>query len=384
MELQSPSKPRLYFFDNLRAFIILLVVVFHIGMCYTTWDLEWWCVNDIKKSKFFDYFVLETDVYIMPIMFMIAGYFAPMVLINNGIASFWQVKLRRIVVPWIGGTLLIAPLIAYSTLFSRMEVPPNYFIFWKEGFWGPYYQQGPYWFLGILTLFFLILTIFYQINPTCIEKAVQKTTPTASFFLAFILVTTASFFGGNLFFWNDAWVNVNFLFMVQPVRFILLFCYFGLGVYAWKHSWFTPDGYNPSLIPWIAVAIGMLFVFLIYRVAFILVPDVPTLFKVGHALTHASFCLTATFALTAVFQYFFDNNNYLWRRFAANSYIIYFIHPCIYIPISCIVQKLDINIWMKYSSVSIISLILCFLLAEYVISPILSLGKHNKNTLFHS
>lgn len=383
MSLQRVSKQRLYFFDNLKAFIILLMVVFHIAMGYTTWDLKWWTVNDIQKDKFFDFFVLGTDVYIMPIMFMIAGYFAPRVLVKKGITSFGQDKLQRIVLPWIGGVVFIAPLIAYSSLFSRMATPPDYISFWKTSFFGPYYQQGPYWFLGILALFFLLLTIVYPFNPTYFKKTVQKTTPSIWFFPAFALLTAASFFSGNLLFWNDAWVNVKYIFMVQPVRLLLHLCYFGLGVYAWKHSWFTKDGYNPSLLPWGISAIIMLFVFLAYRVTFTLMPDVPTLFKAGHALTHATFSLTATFALIAVFQRFLDSNAYLWRRLAANSYTIYFIHQCVVIPIGCIVQKLEINVWLKYVSVSLVTVVLCFLLAEYLINPILSLLKRDKNRVIH-
>ena len=384
MKLEGIIPQRLYFLDNLKAFIILLMVVFHVGMGYTTWNLEWWTVNDIQKNTFFDFFILETDVYIMPIMFMIAGYFAPMALVKKGIASFWQEKIKRIVLPWIGGVLFIAPFIAYSIFFSRMDTPPNFFDFWKSGFFGPYYQQAHYWFLGILALFFSILTILYQLNPLCLKKSGQKGAPTAWFLSAFFLVTAASFFGGNLFFWNDAWVNVSFMFMIQPVRLLLHLCYFVLGVYAWKHSWFTQGGYSPPVVPWAIAAMMMLFVFLAYRVTFTLMPDVPVLFKAGHALTHAAFSLTVTFALIGVFQVFFDSNASLWRKLAANSYTIYFIHQCVIIPIACIVQKLDINIWVKYSSVSVITLVLCFLLAEYVIHPILSLGKQDKKTLIHS
>ncbi len=383
--MQAINKQRVYFFDNLKAFIILLMVVFHIAMGYTTWDLKWWTVNDIQKNIFFDFFVLETDVYIMPIMFMIAGYFAPMALDKKGIAIFGQDKIKRIVLPWIGGVLLIAPLIAYSSFFSRMDMPPNYLSFWKNDFFGQYYQQAHYWFLGILALFFLLLTIAYQFNPTYFKKSEQIIIPPIWFFPAFALLTTASFFSGNLFFWNDAWVNVKFVFMVQPVRLLLHLCYFGLGVYAWKHSWFTQGGYNPRLLTWSILAIIMLFVFLAYRVTFTFMPDVPILFKAGHALTHATFSLTATFALIALFQRFFHSNSYLWRRLSANSYTIYFIHQCVVIPIGCIVQKLGINIWVKYIGVSIITVVLCFLIAEYIINPILSFGKHDKkNTLIHS
>lgn len=383
MKLQVLDNQRIYFLDNLKVFIILLMVVFHVGMGYTTWDLKWWTVNDIQKNVFFDLFILATDVYIMPIMFMIAGYFAPMVLAKKGAAIFWQDKLKRIVLPWIGGVLFIAPFIAYSSLFSRMDTPPDFFAFWKTDFFGPYYQQAHFWFLGVLSLFFLILTAFYQLNPAYIKKEVPKTIPSAKFFMAFALLTTAAFFSGNLFFWCDLWVNVNFVLMIQPVRLLLYLCYFGLGVYAWKHSWFTRSGYSPRLLPWGISAIILLVVFLIYRVTFTLMPDVPVIFKAGHAFTHAAFSLTVTFALVALFQNYFDSNAYLWRRLAANSYIIYFIHQCVVIPIGCIVQKLDINIWVKYACVSIITLVLCFLLAEYVINPILSWGKR-KNMQINS
>lgn len=125
--LESTTKQRLFFLDNLKAFIILLMVIFHVAMGYTTWDLKWWTVNDIEKHHFFDLFVFETDVYIMPIMFLIAGYFAASPLCTNSLKNFWRNKLARIIIPWIIGVLGIAPLIAYSTPFSRMDTPPSYY-----------------------------------------------------------------------------------------------------------------------------------------------------------------------------------------------------------------------------------------------------------------
>lgn len=380
MKLPTDSPPRLYFFDNLRAFIIMLMVIFHIGMGYTTWNLAWWTVNDIQKNIFFDMFVLATDVYIMPVMFLIGGYFAPMVLVKKGWQVFCKAKLLRIVLPWLFGVLCIAPFIAYSSLVSRMDTPPNFFVFLYTDFWGPYYQQAHYWFLGILTLFYVLLLSLYGLNTACLNKPLQNSVPSACFFSAFALLTAVTFFFSNLFYWNDAWVSVQFIFMVQPVRLLLHLFYFALGVYAWKNSWFTQGGYSPHLLPWSIAAIIMLFVFLAYRMTFTLMPDVPTLFKAGHALTHSIFALTATFALIAVFQNLFNSNAYCWHRIAENSYIIYFIHQCVVIPIGCLVQQLDINIWVKYSSVSIITLILCFLLAEYVIAPIISLAKQTANT----
>jgi len=373
-------KRRMYFFDNLKVFIILLMVVFHIAMGYTTWDLKWWWVNDIKKDSFFDLFVLETDVYIMPIMFMIAGYFAAVVLVKKDIALFWKEKIQRIVLPWIGGVIFIAPLVGYSVVFSRTDTPPSYLYFWTNVFID-YYHQAAFWFLGVLTLFFILLTIAYQMNSSYFKKSSQIDSPSAWFFPLFALLTAVPFFVGNLFFWNDEWVNVKYILVLQPVRIGLYLCYFALGIYAWKKSWFTQGGYNPRLLPWGISAVIMLFVFLAYRVAFTLVPVTTAMIKAGHALTFAVFCLTASFALIALFQKFVNSDAYLWRRFAANSYTIYFIHPCVVIPLAYFVQKLDLNIWVKYLGVSISTVVLCFLISEYVISPILSLGKSDKKNI---
>jgi hypothetical protein len=44
------STGRLYFLDNLRSFIILLVVVFHASMSYMLFAPKWWYVVDTKQS----------------------------------------------------------------------------------------------------------------------------------------------------------------------------------------------------------------------------------------------------------------------------------------------------------------------------------------------
>jgi peptidoglycan/LPS O-acetylase OafA/YrhL len=123
---------------------------------------------------------------------------------------------------------------------------------------------------------------------------------------------------------------------------------------------------------WGISALIMFFVFLVYRVTFTLGTDIPVLFKAGHALVFAGFGLTATFAFIALFQRFADSDAYLWRRLAANSYTIYFIHQCMIIPLAYTVQKIQFNIWMKYLGVSVTAVVLCFFIAEYVISPVLT------------
>lgn len=364
---ESDEKERLLFFDHLRAFIILLVVVFHVAMGYTTWDLKWWYVNDVEKNALFDLFVLATDVYIMPVLFLIAGYFAAPVWLRKGAALFWRDKVRRIVLPWIGGTLFVAPAIAYSAVFSRTNVPPDYFSFWVNDFFGRYYQQAHFWFLGVLALFFLLFTLTLTLYPRYLESPSSMKRPGWAFFSGFALLCVIPFFIANLVFFSDAWVNCKFLFMIQPVRIGVYLCYFGLGVYAWKNGWFTRDGYQPSLLAWGVPAVVMLFVFLVYRVTFTLGTNLPALVKAGHALAYSVFCMTAAFFLIALFRRFAGGYSYAGNRLADHSYTIYFIHQCVVIPVAYMVRKIELNIWVKFFGVSAVAVVLCFLIAEYIL-----------------
>ena len=66
---------RIFFLDNLKAFIVILMVVFHAAMCYMAYAPEWWYVLDTQRVFSATLFVLWADIFIMPIMFFISGYF---------------------------------------------------------------------------------------------------------------------------------------------------------------------------------------------------------------------------------------------------------------------------------------------------------------------
>ena len=57
--------------DNLRVFVIILVVVLHASLSYMAFAPQWWYVLDPKRSLFFTGLVLLIDVPIMLIMFFL-------------------------------------------------------------------------------------------------------------------------------------------------------------------------------------------------------------------------------------------------------------------------------------------------------------------------
>ncbi len=71
---------RLFFLDNLRTFIIFLVVFFHAGWVYEKSGIlsAVWIVDDPSKNDLAGILNLIMDMFMMPTMFFISGYFAPL------------------------------------------------------------------------------------------------------------------------------------------------------------------------------------------------------------------------------------------------------------------------------------------------------------------
>lgn len=376
-ESAGSADKRMYFFDNLRAFVILLVIVFHAAIGYMSPPPEWWYVIDTQKHPIFNVFVMNTDVVMMPILFFIAGYFALPALEKKGALIFWQEKNSRIVIPWIAGVLFLAPAITYMIWYSRTNMPPEYFSYLTNIFFSAAtFNHAHYWFLGDLLWFFVLLTAAYRINPLLFQRKTVPIVPRAGFFLLFGLVTGTTFFLANLFFQADVWFSKLVVISFQPTRLLLYLGYFALGAYGWRNLWFTRSGYNPSLRYWLSAALCMLLIFTTYR---ILVGNTEQIIlKTGHALVHSFFCLAVVFAAIGLFHKYCNSNAYVWRRLSANSYRIYYIHQLILLPIAYMVQNIVLNLWIKYLLVSIIAVILCFLVSEYMIGRIFGIGTDKK------
>jgi peptidoglycan/LPS O-acetylase OafA/YrhL len=104
-----PRPERLYFLDNLRAVVIILVIVLHASLTYMVAAPTWWYVLDPLRSGFFDLVVILTDIPIMLVLFFLAGYFAYPSLERRGPGDFMRDKLVRIGLPCAFGARNTAP-----------------------------------------------------------------------------------------------------------------------------------------------------------------------------------------------------------------------------------------------------------------------------------
>lgn len=363
------SSNRLYFLDNLRAFVVLLVVVLHGSMSYMAYAPSWWYVLDPQNSLFFTLLVLLIDIPIMLIMFFVAGYFAWPLLTKRGSKAFIKDKFVRIGVPWLVGVFLLAPPTVYLIYYTR-GAPITFLQFWATKFWGEAYQQSVYWFLGILLFFFLLLSLLDAISGQLQSARRQIVQPSWKLFVGFGgLMTLSMLLMNQLFPEVDTWFTHWYILVFQPLRVPLYIGYFVLGLYAYLHGWFTEAGYRPRLGLWGGLAILSGLLYLAYRM-FIMpaVPQPTLLIQAGYAILFNTVCLSAFLAGAALFQQKVNYPGRVWRSLARCSYGIYFIHPLIVYPLAYLFVPVALPLLLKAPLVIVSGFLLSWAVSALVLT----------------
>ena len=155
---------RIRFLDNLRTFMIFLVVLCHAGGVYESsggWAL-FWIVDDPATNHLSGILFLIMDIIMIPAIFFVSGFLAPLSMKNKKGWALLKSKFKRLIVPWIIAVLTLIPLYKIIFLYSRnlpQESWTTYF-HWSNGIW----SQNWLWFLPVLFLFDILYLLFSRAN----------------------------------------------------------------------------------------------------------------------------------------------------------------------------------------------------------------------------
>ncbi len=369
---QSGDEERLVFLDNLRAVVIVFIIVLHGSMTYMTYAPEWWYVVDPETSGFFTILALLIDVPVMFILLFIAGYFVyPSVVKRRG-GEFMRNKFKRIGIPWLIGVFFLAPPIAYLIVLSR-NLPIPYALFLEEHFWTEYFQQSVYWFLGVLFLLFGTVRLLYSASVSFRSLRLSYIEPTWTKIAIFLGVMSTGFFIINMSVPVDTWRHYGYLIMVQPVRIPLYIGYFYLGVYAFKNGWFRDSGFLPDVKLWFPLTAfsAAAYVTAHFALDYELGPFISISAVI--AITFNMFCYSSIMSLVALFRKYMNGHNMFWKSQARNTYGMYYLHPLILFPLALYMVQVEISIFIKAPVIIIVTWFVSWLISTAVLtrSPIL-------------
>jgi glucan biosynthesis protein C len=174
MTSQIPANPivqsvqRLYALDWLRVGAFMLLVPYHTGMFFVTWEFHF---KNPETTHNLEFPMLFLNGWRLSLLFLIAGIAAGRVLMRHSRKEFVKERFVRLFIPIVVGMLVIVPpQIYYEHLFNHTHEYASYLDFWATVFQFKPYPKGSFswhhlWFvvyIFVYSLLILPLTKYFQ------------------------------------------------------------------------------------------------------------------------------------------------------------------------------------------------------------------------------
>ena len=398
------SKNHLPFFDNLRSLMVLLVLIFHSGASYGSM-VAFWPYHDPNPTEFVDIFMLLLDVFMMSILFFIAGYFALPSLQKRGGRGFIEDKFKQLGIPWLVITGLVLPVLDYIHYYTQsLEsglLPRSYALHWwlsmkkiAEFSIGPmrmseylnmteHYYQRYVWFLSLLFLFFVVFWLLYEARTKWIQVSQppmqEKTTPNGSVprtlaligilnILLFALVKLLTASLDNPLYMG--WFSLGNLVQFETAKLAFYVPYFGLGIYAYSKKWFVSDKDFGKPWVWSLICFLLMVVNMLVGRSMSRAVEPSVVLQVAFVILYPlwTFSFLGMFVATASRRW--DHATPFSRELAANSYNMYLAHYIFVMTLPLLLSGwIGAPSLIKFGTVALATILLSYGISKFAIKP---------------
>jgi len=402
-KIHAPQN-RLIFFDNLRYLMVLLVLVFHSGASYGSM-VAFWPYHDPNPSELIDHIMPLFDVFMMSILFFIAGYFALPSLQKREGNRFLAGKFKRLGIPWLVVTVLVLPALDYTHSYTQSIgqglLPRNYGTHWwlsikkvAEFHTGPmrmseyldmteHFYQRYMWFLSLLLLFFVVFWLLYEVRKKwswVSERPIREETPSnrsVYYTLAWVGLLNVLLFALIKFLLSSPadpfdmeWRSLGNLVQFETAKLAFYVPYFGLGVYAYSRRWFT--GGKDLGRPWVWGLVCFLLMVATMLVARSMTRAVePSMgLQLAFVVLYPVWTLSFLGAFTAFASRCWNHATPLGRELGANSYNMYLVHYVFVMLLPLLLSAwVGGSVLVKFGIVALATVLLSYGVSKYVIKP---------------
>ncbi|MBK1880535.1 acyltransferase family protein [Pelagicoccus mobilis] len=392
---------RLDYLDAVRAFALLLGIVFHAALSFVPIYIGW-AVMDVSTSPLVLIFILVSHSFRMELFFLIAGFFSHMTFHKRGSGSFLKSRFVRIAIPFVIGWFILRPLIVSGWAMgaeslrgdvnilngliigfgSLSELPSGILV--GTHLWFLYY-------LLLITSLFLLVRSTMRFSDR-FRKAIQKTGDSLVHWLStsrFAFVALAIPTAIALNFMSQWGMDTPDLSLTPHIPATLI--YGGFFAFGWVlHR-------TPALIGnFSRLTIGRFVIFILSAAATIILSDYQA--DTGnpyYGFIKAAFCLSYSFMMwtlvalcIGLFKRFLDRPNKAVRYIADASYWLYLIHLPIVVWLQVAFAELEFHWSIKLGCISAltigISLLMYDLLVRSTFIGKTLNGRKKKRVLFSS
>ncbi len=364
-----PPHPRYHALDALRAVAMLLGLALHAAIPYIP-DLDMWAVHEDTGSVPLLIGLMLVHSFRMQVFFVMAGFFAHLLVARRGVGSFARNRSVRVLSPFAISMVTIAPVclalwILGFTLWPRENMPE------QQGITIPTFHL---WFLEYLLLMYVGALL---IDPTARALGAARLAPAArsiigSPLLPYALAIPAGLLLYTIPGWDSGPLRGEIIPEPGPLAYYSLFFGFGWVLFACRDRL---DSIARWWIPGAVAGLALAFPALLFaHGALEDLGDEPTpawLDALGHASAAMLSC-TLTLAITGFFLRYLNRPSPAARYISDSSYWLYLVHLPLQILASMFLFSLPIDGHIKFLLVLLITTPIMLLTYHYCVrySPI--------------
>ena len=360
-------KTRIYFLDNLRTFLIFLVVLLHAGLVYESVLENTWIVCDPVKNNSIGLVRMYLDLFVMFSLFFISGYFIPNSVKRKNNWDFLKSKFKRILLPWIVAVFTLIP--AYKAIFLYSRGLPqeewfSYFhLFQRTGgdlsFFADNPTQNWLWFLPVLFLFQVLYLALSRTNLLSIKISL-KTGVVLTFVIGLIYSMLISSYDLR------GWFHSPILHF-QRERLLVYFMIFLLGSLCNKLKIFESNNKNKKyyILSNVVLTLSLsIFTVVALNFFFNMIDPERNYFFISEPIDKISYYSSILLSMLSflqiliyIFRFNFNKTSKLLDQLSKNSYYVYIIHVIVIGVLAVILIKLSLPSIIKYLILAILTFI---------------------------
>ncbi|MGW5363088.1 acyltransferase family protein [Actinopolymorpha pittospori] len=340
------TRGRLFFVDNLRVYLTILVLAHHLAITYG--NIPAWTYleppSNPAEGAPLDLLVGLNQVYFMGFFFLLSGYFTPRSFDTKGARRFSLDRLRRLGIPLLGFLFLLRPLYTLPTYFAiAPDERPSYALYYVLSF-----DPGPLWFVEVLLVFALGYALVRTWRPAPAKVVDEQARPPR----VWAVLGYGVVLGAVSFLWRMLVPVGTYIPVVGLPSAAYLPQYlslFAVGVLAYRRNWFhrLPGSYG-----WLGGA-----VMLVASIVFVPLMNLDASAgqsargsaAFAQAMWDALFSIGAILVLFTAFRRFLDRRGRLGGFLARNAFAVYVIHPVVLVAIGVSLRGLDLNHLLKFA-----------------------------------
>lgn len=372
------DKERLVFIDNIRIFLIVLVIAHHAGQAYGQTG-GWWAYSNSERLPDLGFFFTVNRSFFMSLFFMISGYFMPYSFDHKGPHEFLRDRFRRFGIPLLFFLFLIIPIEHYAYFLNFRNYGhisfglyyTNYYLGFgiKPADWtGPAWPEanlGHLWFIEHLLVFAIGYTVLRRIRKQPPSMISDTAPPKQQQIILFTLAIAVLSFLIRLWYPIDRWIG--FLKIIQTAFADVPrdLGWFIVGVVAYRRNWFLSVGKKTGMI-WLAIGISMA------ALCYILGPLHMFPWSSGgislssfiYPVWESLLCSGMCIGLLVLFRERLNFRNRLAKMLAANTYAAYLFHVPVVVMLQYAAGRLPLAAQVKFFLVIALAIPITFTLSQ--------------------